>query len=876
MKQSRIIIGVVFFLFQLNYAQNFEELVSEKLRTEVSNQDFSLADISDVNINSYHYSKSTNSTLVYVQQQINQIPIFNSIGVFAIRNQEVVHFAHAYEANVENKINASVPSLSPTDAIYAAANQLGLPTPSGLAVVEARSTSHFIYNTGGISYDEIPVQLVFQKNKETNRLTLSWNLSIHAKAENNWWSVRIDAQTGELISQDNWTLSCTADHTHHSKIPSAENIAHYEANFASTAYQSISTTSTTDNAQYRVYPVPVESPNHGDRTLIVDPADEDASPFGWHDTDGIAGAEHTITRGNNVWAQEDRNGNNGLGYSPDGGEDLIFDFPLAFDAPPAVYEDAAITNLFYWNNIMHDVWYQYGFDEDAGNFQQTNYTGDGLGGDFVFADAQDGAGLNNATFATPPEGNHPAMTMFLWSPPGPLNAPLTIISPDELAEDIDGREANFGSSLSTTPINADLVLVDDVNAFGLDYIACGSVTNGTDINGKIAVVRRGECTFVTKVQNAQDEGALAVIVVNNTADPTFNMGGDSNTITIPSIMISQADGEELITALENGTTINATLVNDGPFEIDGDFDNGIIAHEFGHGISNRLTGGKFQSNCLFNQEQMGEGWSDYFGLVMTMTTADVATDGRGYGTYAISQPTDGVGIRPTPYSTDTTINPFTYNITNNQNLSRPHGIGYVWAQMLWDMTWLLIDEYGFDPDLYNGNGGNNIAMQLVTDGLKLQNCSPGFVDGRDAILAADELAFDGANQCIIWEAFASRGLGWSANQGDTDNRFDQIEAFDLPPTTVLDCETFSNTSFDSSEFKLWPNPAKNLVNIQLSPNSTGTVYIQIFSINGKEVAAFQKEASQQIQLNIDELNQGMYVVKIRTNETTFTEKLLVN
>ncbi|MCB0781419.1 MAG: M36 family metallopeptidase, partial [Flavobacteriales bacterium] len=81
---------------------------------------------------------------------------------------------------------------------------------------------------------------------------------------------------------------------------------------------------------YRVYAWPLESPNHGPRTLQNAPWNDalNASPFGWHDTDGSAGPEFTITRGNNVWAQEDANGNNGTGYSPDGGVDLDFDFPI--------------------------------------------------------------------------------------------------------------------------------------------------------------------------------------------------------------------------------------------------------------------------------------------------------------------------------------------------------------------------------------------------------------------------------------------------------------------------------------------------------------------------------------------------------------------
>ena len=873
MLRKLLFVGVSLFTITLLSAQNFENAIEDKLRSEVAEGNLNQEDVSDFEIDSYHYSKSTNTNNVYVLQRYQGIPIFNSIGVFAIRNQEVLHFTNSFENNLQNKINTTSASISPLEAINSAANQLGLESPTNLSLIDARSNSQFLFNKGEISFDDIPVKLVYQKNIDTNQLLLAWDLSIHAKNNNDWWSVRVDAQSGEIISTHNWTISCSQSHEHKTKTPTEKNIAFHNRSNSESAYESFS--SATDGAIYNVYPIPVESPNHGQRSLEIDPADELASPFGWHDTDGIAGAEFTITRGNNVWAQEDRAGNNSAGYAPDGGDDLIFDFPLAFDAPPAVYEDAAITNLFYWNNVLHDVWYKYGFNEEAGNFQQTNYSDEGFGNDFVFADAQDGQGLNNASFGTPPDGNNPSMTMFLWSPSGPEGSPLSIESPATIAGDISGSQATFGPILTAVPITEDLVLIDDINSFGTDYLACGGfILNSSAITGKIAVVRRGECTFVTKVQEAQDAGAAAVIVVNNEGG-TFNMGGTSTTINIPSIMISQVDGEALISELEDGVNINATLVNDGPYLIDGDFDNGIISHEFGHGVSNRLTGGRFQTNCLFNEEQMGEGWSDYMGLMMTMKSTDLGPNGRGYGTFAVSQPITGNGIRPTPYSTDTNVNPFTYDITNNTNLSLPHGMGYVWAQMLWDMTWDLIDEYGFDPNLYNGTGGNNIAMQLVTDGLKLQSCSPGFIDGRDAILMADELTNDGANKCLIWQAFADRGLGWSADQGDSNNRLDQVEAFDMPPVDELDCETFSNETFDADEFKIWPNPAGNFVNIQLNSTISGDVNIEIFNINGRRVASIQKEAAQEIRLNIDELNAGVYLVKVISNEANYTKKLLV-
>ena len=56
---------------------------------------------------------------------------------------------------------------------------------------------------------------------------------------------------------------------------------------------------------------------------------------------------------------------------------------------------------------------------------------------------------------------------------------------------------------------------------------------------------------------------------------------------------------------------------------------------------------------------MGEGWSDWFGLTLTMSPSDTRTTPRGVGTYVSFQPADGVGIRPTQYTTDMSVNPST-------------------------------------------------------------------------------------------------------------------------------------------------------------------------------------------------------------------------
>ncbi|MFD0932025.1 T9SS-dependent M36 family metallopeptidase [Psychroflexus salinarum] len=848
--------------FQLN-AQTEVEFIKNYLEQKQSDNYLLLNDFSDLKLNSKHFSKSTDVNHIYVQQTYSGIPIFNAIGNFALRNNEIVYAKYDFEVNIVSKINSQSPSLTPQEALKSASIQLGIGQLGNASILKTNSVNNLILSKSEISIDEIPIKLVYHKS-ENGLLYLAWDLSIHLIDGSHWWSLRVDALNGRILEKQDWIVNCNFDHS---------SIINRKLRVPFVAKQSEQGFSESiDSPVYNVFPYPIESPSHGPRSLISNPADTEFSPFGWHDVDGAEGAEYTITRGNNVNAYEDRGNNNAPGYSPDGGAELNFDFPLDFNQPAQLYEDAAITNLFYWNNVVHDMWAHYGFDEASGNFQQTNYTGEGNGNDYVRAEAQDGAGINNANFGTPPDGARPRMQMFLWSAPGPPIEPLTIEAPEALAGGYDGIPAAFGPALTAEPISSEIAIAVDSNPDPDENDICEDLINSDELGQKIVIMRRGSCTFVSKIEKAQAAGAVAVIMVNNVLGNPIAMGGEDTGITIPSIMISLTDGEALIEAIENGDLVRGVLANNGPYQIDGDFDNGIIAHEYGHGVSNRLTGGASAASCLTNEEQMGEGWSDWLGLMMTISQEDLATQGRGIGTFATSQPIEGVGIRPFRYTTDRNLNPATYGLTNNPSLSRPHGIGFVWATMLWDLNWALIERYGFDSDLYNGNGGNNINMQLVIDGMKLQSCSPGFIDGRDAILEADMLANDGANQCLIWEVFASRGLGWGADQGSSFSRSDQVEAFDLPPNDVLSC-SLSNDTFGFNTFGIYPNPAKESFSLSLTNGNLANALVNIYDMNGKLILSRTSDNNQKV--DIQTLNSGMYIVLVESESKTYTKKLIV-
>ena len=132
------------------------------------------------------------------------------------------------------------------------------------------------------------------------------------------------------------------------------------------------------------------------------------------------------------------------------------------------------------------------------------------------------------------------------------NATVTVNTPAGIAGDYIAIKATFGFNL-ISDITGDVVLVDDGTANPSE--GCNALVNGAELNGKIALVYRGNCAFVDKVQNAQAAGAIATIVINNEPGNPFAMSGDA--FTNQSVMISEDAGETLVNALGSG--LNVTL-----------------------------------------------------------------------------------------------------------------------------------------------------------------------------------------------------------------------------------------------------------------------------------------------------------------------------
>ena len=742
-------------------------------------------------------------TYIYLTQTANGIEIRNAMLTIILNQQGKVAVATStFIKEAVKKVTSLSPSITEIDAIKASAKQLGHEVHSIKPEAERNDVKTSSFLVPELAKTPIVVQKMYEYTD--GKLVLVFNLKINMVDNSDYWDYNVDASTGDFISKLNYTVYCT----HHK-----ENFVHHDCdiNRVQTSFEE-----SIDNklnlgagvASYKVYKLPTESPLYGGLETAHDNLYPTSSPFGWHDTNGIEGAEYTITRGNNVFAYEDKDDDNSSdGNEPDGGASLNFDFPVDLAQDPRQSNQAAVTNLFYLVNMMHDVTALLGFDEAAGNFQSKNYTGIFGEGDYVLAQAFDGitkyenntdlvngnhTKINNANFSTPPDGINGVMQMFLWTND---SGAISIDEPASIKEFVqEYGSAGFGMPYpkeNEPPVTGECIITRDNTLTGTT--CCNTILDPANVKGKIAIIDRGSCDFSRKVYRAQQAGAIAAVICNipgvngGNGEELVNMGGadDAQNVTIPSVFFKKSLCDKIKMVLNEGTSVVITFqerAKQGADYLDGALDNGIIAHEFGHGISNRLTGGPGNTSCLGNDEQMGEGWSDFFGLIMTRRPNDLGAQPRGMGNFAAAQQINGGGLRRFPYSTDFNINSQTYD--DIKGTTAPHPLGEVWADILWDIYWKFIDLYGYDPDWTNKESGNYKAVFLVMEGMAMQNCNPGFVNGRDGILNADLVHFDGQHNCMLWEVFARRGVGKFANQGSSNNRNDGIQNFDVLPTCI--------------------------------------------------------------------------------------------
>ncbi len=766
------------------------DIALRHLESNAEKWGLSADDISDIGLSDLYVTKHNGVTHVFLNQQYQGIEVHHAIVNIAVTPQGKTYTTgHRFVKDLASKVVAPAANIEPAEAVMGAAKHLGVSIKGSLEVMESSREDLYLFEPGDFAKQTIRVKKMYFPH-EDGRIYPVWNVLFDVAKSNDYWDLQIRATDGVVLDKLNYSVECRFhENAYHNHDAACRDINAQKAARQSVDIEEALTQINSAVGSYRVFALPDESPNHGSHQLVVDPAQPVGSPYGWHDTDGVDGAEYTITRGNNThsyldWDDIDASSND----EPDGGAGLVFDFPYVDNVEPDSNRHAAVINLFYCVNTVHDFTYRYGFDEAAGNFQQNNYGNGGIGGDPLQAEAQDGFNIgntNNANYSGGPDGTTARIQMFAWSSDFGskllhVNAPSSIKGSYET-----GITNGWGLQITETDtVRGEVVIVNDGTAAPYITDGCEDLDNASELDNKIALIDRGGCEFGFKALQVQEAGAVGVIICNF-EDATIFMGAGAvgGQVTIPVLSISSIDCATIRQFAGTGLDVTfKVLPTVGPDFLDGDFDNGIIAHEYGHGVSARLIGGPSVSSCVFSGETASEGISDLMTLITTVKPGDTGDMRRGVGTFAIGEEVDGRGIRRFPYSTDMNINPLTYGDLATSN--GVHAMGEVWTTVMWDLHWAFVEEYGFDADLINGNGGNNTFVQLMMDGMKLSPCEPGYLDLRDAVLKADTINNNAENSCMIWGVFARRGMGYFADQGTTESSTDQLENFDSFPLCV--------------------------------------------------------------------------------------------
>lgn len=501
----------------------------------------------------------------------------------------------------------------------------------------------------------------------------------------------------------------------------------------------------------------------------------------------------TYTFGNNVIAYADH-------YLPDGytpgdtrattTKSRTFDRTYDVTKEPTASTDqvmAAVTDLFYTTNWLHDWYYDSGFTEAAGNAQEDNYGRGGVEADPLRAEGQDSAlsyERNNANMATPADGVSPRMQMYLWTGDTDVSVDVPV-----LGRTLDASYAVFGPrNFSTT---GTLILVNDGTSTVTD--ACETIR--TNLARRIAVVDRGNCDFITKAQNVQNAGAIGMVVVNNVEGDPINMAASTNvSINIPCVGISLADGTEVKTAMKAGS-VSVTLNRVSDVERDGTIDNTVVAHEWGHYLHKRLV-----TTCVTNQcRAQSEGWADFVAVHMMLEPTDSLEGTYAMALYAVNSESAVnsayYGLRRAPYSTNFAKNALSFrHIQDDEplpletemldfgNNAEVHNAGEIWTTMLWEIYAGLQNQTRSSQPRYTYEEARRRMSDYVVAGMMLAPADPTFTEQRDGVLAAvaaaDPIDFD-----LVAQAFARRGAGTCAVSPPRDSTDFKgvVESFELKP-----------------------------------------------------------------------------------------------
>jgi len=382
----------------------------------------SQADINALVVNSAYSDPklpTSNVRLNYLQlqQQVSGIPVWSATTMSLTNDGKVLLVGNGMVPNLAGSVNTVTPTISAVDAITAAASNLGLQVTSPITPVtpESGATRKGTYSDGGFARQAVQTELMLVPVGYGNT-RLAWHVTMINKNDYGF-EFFVDAVTNQvlvrnsLVKFDSYTVLQAGNG---------------------------------------------DSPDQAPIKAVVNPADSLASPFGWHDINGKAGADYFITRGNNARASTRRDSTQvGNGLFPSGGPTNTYNYGANFKSDPSTYQAASAVDLFYTINTVHDAAYRAGFTENAGNYQQNQYgrSTPSRGNDAILGFAQDDADNGTADNAfwvsTGPDGNAGEVHMFVFDFSNPMrdgSFSMDIMT-HELGHGLNARLAGGGFGL---------------------------------------------------------------------------------------------------------------------------------------------------------------------------------------------------------------------------------------------------------------------------------------------------------------------------------------------------------------------------------------------------------------------------------------------
>lgn len=451
-----LLFGSIPVLGQENYKmQKADAALREYFVLHVAESNATTKDVAEMRITSDYTDATIGIRHIYAQQRLNGLDVVNGNAALHLTASgapahAVYQFAKLTSGTGTDFIaNTTSATLSASEATKKAMENVGIVYAGGLDIkaVAIGTEEKTVFMAANTTWD-IPTRKTYFFDAKTKILTLAWEVQLYRRDKQNYWIIYVDANTGTLVYKQDMVVKCDFGR------PGVETDEHIqEEKFINQYAQPNSLKNNSDfdlpnpvtNTggvvnQYRVINLPYEAINQtgAGHNLVSTGGDLLASPDGWHKENNAVAFQ--FTRGNNVWAFQDPSpgplggvpsadptrtayNNGGPLGTPVATEPFLFDYKIDTTKDPTTYLNAAIVNLFYLNNTMHDVFYHFGFTEAAQNFEdshnfstETNRGSIPLGqNDGVLAQAQDGGGTNNANFLTLKDGTNGQMQMYLWT-----------------------------------------------------------------------------------------------------------------------------------------------------------------------------------------------------------------------------------------------------------------------------------------------------------------------------------------------------------------------------------------------------------------------------------------------------------------------------